>query len=56
MIATGTKLRGKTRKHAGQIEVLNATEGKYLVRSLDGKRRGHHFMKAYVVEQFYVTI
>lgn len=56
MIATGTKLRGLTRKHAGRIEVLSATAGKYLVRSLDGRRRGHHFMKRCVVERFYMTI
>lgn len=53
-IAPGVRLRGTTRKHAGRIEILDATERKYLVRSLDGKRRGPHFLKRKTVELFYV--
>lgn len=56
MIATGTRLRGKTRKHAGRIEILDATARKYLVRSLDGKRRGFHYLDRDVIDLFYVTI
>ncbi len=55
MLRVGTQLHGKTRKHAGRIEILDVFNNKYLVRSLDGRRRGHHFLKRRVVELFYVT-